>query len=73
MEELKLHCHGCGGSFSRDELQYRPSGRGAYRRDFYFCPVWNEKEKQKIALSAAASSFRKTLPSRPGHLAHKRW
>ena len=26
MEELKLHCHGCGGSFARDELQYRPSG-----------------------------------------------
>lgn len=24
MEELKLHCHGCGGSFARDELQYRP-------------------------------------------------
>lgn len=46
---------------------------GAYRRDFYFCPVCNEKEKQKIALSAAASSFRKTLPSRPGHMANKRW
>ena len=39
MEELKLHCHGCGGSFARDELQYRPSGRGAYRRDLYFCPI----------------------------------
>ena len=34
MEELKLHCHGCGGSFARDELQYRPSGRGLIGETF---------------------------------------
>jgi hypothetical protein len=31
------------------------------------------RKKSRKSLSAAASSFRKTLPSRPGHLAHKRW
>ena len=65
MEELKLHCHGCGGSFARDELQYRPSGKGAYRRERYFCPACNEKEKQKNVLTSAKTSFRNLLPKRP--------
>lgn len=48
MEAEKLHCFSCGGSFAREELQYRPSGRGAYRKVAYYCPICNEKEKRKI-------------------------
>lgn len=47
METEKLHCYSCGGSFTREELQYRPSGRGAYRKVAYYCPICNEKEKRK--------------------------
>lgn len=47
METETLHCYSCGGSFAREELQYRPSGRGAYRKVAYYCPICNEKEKRK--------------------------
>jgi hypothetical protein len=73
MEDSKHRCYGCGGTFAREELQYRPSGKGAYRKEIYFCPACNEKEKQKLALTAATSSFRKSLPARPGSMAHRRW
>lgn len=73
METETHNCYGCGGKFAREELQYRPSGKGAYRKERYFCPVCNEKEKQKNVLSASISTFRKSLPSRPGYMAHKRW
>ncbi|ROS15895.1 hypothetical protein EDF82_1004 [Raoultella sp. BIGb0399] len=73
MEDSKLRCYGCGGSFVREELQYRPSGRGAYRKEKYFCPTCNEKEIKKNTLTSAVSSFRKSLPARPGYMSHKRW
>lgn len=73
MEDSKHRCYGCGGTFAREELQYRPSGKGAYRKDIYFCPTCNEKEKQKNVLSASVSAFRKSLPARPGYMSHKRW
>ncbi|QLK21519.1 hypothetical protein [Raoultella ornithinolytica] len=73
MEESKIRCYGCGGTFTREELQYRPSGKGAYRREIYFCTTCNEKEKQKSALSASISTFSKSLPARPGYMSNKRW
>ncbi|EPJ5863740.1 hypothetical protein JRA82_004598 [Raoultella ornithinolytica] len=72
METEIHHCYSCGGSFAREDLQYRPIGKGAYRKSAYYCPVCNEKEKKKQALKVAASSFRKSLPVRPGYLSHKR-
>lgn len=65
MEELTHHCYGCGGSFAREELQYRPKGKGAYRKHAYYCPLCNEKEKKKLGLKVAISSYRKSLPVRP--------
>ncbi|MFB5952133.1 hypothetical protein [Klebsiella pasteurii] len=65
METETHNCYGCGGSFAREELQYRPSGKGAYRKERYFCPACNEKEKQKNALTSAKASFRNSLPKRP--------
>jgi hypothetical protein len=50
MEKVTHNCYGCGGSFAREELQYRPSGKGAYRRERYFCPACNAKEEQKNTL-----------------------
>lgn len=47
METETHHCYGCGGSFAREELQYRPFGKGAYRKNAYYCPVCNEKQKKK--------------------------
>ncbi|WIO41017.1 hypothetical protein P2G42_13660 [Klebsiella electrica] len=47
MEDSKIRCYGCGGAFIREELQYRPSGKGAYRRETYFCVTCNEREKKK--------------------------
>lgn len=47
METETLHCYSCGGSFAREELQYRPIGKGAYRKQAYYCPVCNEKQKKK--------------------------
>lgn len=47
METEKLNCYSCGGSFAREELQFRPSGRGAYRKVAYYCPTCNEREKRK--------------------------
>ncbi len=73
MEKVTHNCYGCGGSFAREELQYRPSGKGAYRRERYFCPACNVKEEQKNTLSASVSSFRNSLPSKPGYMSHKRW
>ncbi|HIG8794986.1 TPA: hypothetical protein ACYEOW_001219 [Raoultella terrigena] len=73
MENESHNCYGCGNSFARKDLQYRPSGKGAYRKERYFCPVCNEKEKQKLSLTAATSTFRKSLPARPGYMSHKRW
>lgn len=64
MEETK-HCYGCGGLFASSELQYRPKGRGAYRKECYYCPVCNEKEKQKNTLKSARTSFANSLPKRP--------
>jgi hypothetical protein len=46
MEDSKHRCYGCGGTFAREELQYRPSGKGAYRKEIYFCPACNEKEAE---------------------------
>lgn len=73
MEELKLHCHGCGGSFARDELQYRPSGRGAYRRDFYFARYAMRKKSRKSPSPLPLPRFVKpchhapdTLPTNAG-------
>ncbi|VUS37690.1 hypothetical protein SB6408_03237 [Klebsiella spallanzanii] len=65
METETLHCYSCGGSFAREELQYRPSGRGAYRKVAYYCSICNEKEKKKNQLKATQSLARKSLPSRP--------
>ena len=65
MEDSKIRCYGCGGAFTREELQYRPSGKGAYRRETYFCVTCNEREKKKNALTAAKTSFRNSLPKRP--------
>ncbi|HCD7463531.1 hypothetical protein ACLH17_18675 [Klebsiella pasteurii] len=65
METEKLNCYSCGGSFAREELQFRPSGRGAYRKVAYYCPTCNEREKKKDQLKATQSLVRKTLPSRP--------
>ncbi|MBA7934075.1 hypothetical protein HV127_22935 [Klebsiella sp. RHBSTW-00215] len=65
METETLHCYSCGGSFAREELQYRPSGRGAYRKVAYYCSICNEKEKKKNQLKATQSLVRKSLPSRP--------
>ncbi|NHE81905.1 hypothetical protein G9400_20065 [Klebsiella michiganensis] len=67
METETLHCYSCGGSFAREELQYRPSGRGAYRKVAYYCPICNEKEKKKDQLKATQSLVRKSLPSRPAN------
>lgn len=67
METETLHCYSCGGSFAREELQYRPSGRGAYRKVAYYCPTCNEKEKKKNQLKATQSLVRKSLPSRPAN------
>ncbi|HHT0166084.1 TPA: hypothetical protein ACTW3R_004889 [Klebsiella oxytoca] len=67
MEAEKLHCFSCGGPFAREELQYRPSGRGAYRKVAYYCPICNEKEKKKDQLKATQSLVRKSLPSRPAN------
>lgn len=64
METESLHCYSCGGSFTREELQYRPSGRGAYRKVAYYCSTCNEKEKKKDQLKATQSLVRKSLPSR---------
>ncbi len=72
MEESKHRCYGCGGTFIRKELHYRPSGRGAYRRELYFCQICNEKENKKQALRSAGSAFRKTLPARPSYFNHSR-
>lgn len=47
MEELKLHCHGCGGSFARDELQYRPSGRGLIGETFISARYAMRKKSRK--------------------------
>lgn len=66
METETHNCYGCGGTFAREELQYRPSGKGAYRKERYFCPACNEKEKQKNILTNSISTFRKSLPSQPG-------
>ncbi|MBA7932923.1 hypothetical protein HV127_17010 [Klebsiella sp. RHBSTW-00215] len=65
METETHHCYGCGGSFAREELQYRPFGKGAYRKNAYYRPVCNEKQKKKETLTAAKSSFRNSLPKRP--------
>lgn len=65
METETLHCYSCGGSFAREELQYRPIGKGAYRKQAYYCPVCNEKQKKKETLTTAKSSFRNSLPARP--------
>lgn len=73
METETHNCYGCGGTFAREELQYRPSGKGAYRKERYFCPACNEKEKQKNILANSISTFRKSLPSQPGYMSHKRW
>ncbi|ELO0970705.1 hypothetical protein ACU4M6_004149 [Raoultella ornithinolytica] len=73
METETHNCYGCGGSFARQELQYRPSGKGAYRKERYFCPACNEKEKQKNILANSISTFRKSLTSQPGYMSHKRW
>lgn len=54
MEAEKLHCFSCGGSFAREELQYRPSGRGAYRKVAYYCPICNEKEKKERSIKGYA-------------------
>ncbi|HDS8775498.1 TPA: hypothetical protein QHV38_000886 [Klebsiella michiganensis] len=67
MDAEKLHCYSCGGSFAREELQYRPSGRGAYRKVAYYCPICNEKEKKKDQLKATQYLVRKSLPSRPAN------
>ncbi|MEB7678693.1 hypothetical protein NGC52_02740 [Klebsiella michiganensis] len=67
METEKLNCFSCCGSFAREELQYRPIGRGAYRKQAYYCPVCNEKQKKKEILTAAKSSFRNSLPTRPAN------
>lgn len=65
METETLHCYGCGESFAREQLQYRPIGKGAYRKAAYYCPTCNEKEKKKNQLKATQSLVRKSLPSRP--------
>lgn len=64
MEELTLNCYCCGGSFAREELQYRPFGKGAYRKSAYYCTICNEKEKKKDKLRTAQSTFRKSLSTR---------
>jgi hypothetical protein len=56
METETLHCYSCGGSFAREELQYRPIWKGAYRKVAYYCPVCNEKKK-KEQLKATQSLF----------------
>ncbi|WEJ90186.1 MAG: hypothetical protein P0Y63_03985 [Klebsiella huaxiensis] len=73
MEETKHRCYGCGEKFARAELQYRPYGKGAYRKERYFCPKCDEKEIKKGVLKFTISSFRKSLPARPGYMSHKRW
>jgi hypothetical protein len=47
METETLHCYSCGGSFAREELQYRPSGRGAYRK-WHITALCVMKRKRKI-------------------------
>lgn len=54
MDAEKLHCYSCGGSFAREELQYRPSGRGAYRKVAYYCPICNEKKKKERPIKGYA-------------------
>lgn len=62
MEESKHRCYGCGGTFIRKELHYRPSGRGAYRRELYFCQICNEKEnKNKHCALQVLHSVKRSL------------
>ncbi|EPK7771136.1 hypothetical protein QFL30_003468 [Klebsiella oxytoca] len=72
MENNKLRCYSCGGLFEREQLQFRPSGRGAYRRELYFCPLCDEKQKKKSILKAAGSAYRKTISTRSGYRNLKR-
>lgn len=52
METETLHCYSCGGSFSREELQYRPIGKGHTVSKPITCPVCNEKQKKKETLTS---------------------
>jgi hypothetical protein len=57
METETLHCYSCGGSFAREELQYRPIWKGAYRK-WHITALCAMKSKKERTIKAAKSSFR---------------
>lgn len=62
MGEL-IYCRGgCGFRGDKTQLHYEPSGKGAYRREEYYCDKCHEKRLRIKKLLAAQNNYRKILP-----------
>lgn len=60
MEIETRNCTGCGKLYPESELISMPSGRGAYRREHYYCPACKEAVFKKRLLKTAKTNFSKT-------------
>lgn len=57
MENETRNCTGCGKPYPESELFSMPSGRGAYRRENYYCPTCKEVVFKRQLLKVAKTNF----------------
>ncbi|MCW4985672.1 MULTISPECIES: hypothetical protein [Enterobacter] len=67
MNDVTRSCTGCGKPHPQSELFSMPSGRGAYRRENYYCRMCKEAVWKKQLLKTAKTNFcnsRVSFPTR---------
>ncbi|HDR2353319.1 TPA: hypothetical protein QCH65_000464 [Enterobacter roggenkampii] len=60
MEEETRICTGCGKPHPKSELFSMPSGRGAYRKEHYYCPACKAAVWKKQLLKTARTNLLNT-------------